>query len=130
MADYTLSAKITGDSSGFEKAFSTAQKTLDNFEAKTMAISSKISNVGKSITSVGDKLTKNITVPAGAAASALTGITAVEPLDVHALGAYIVEAVTTQGRQQSEALESGISNMKMTLNQREMGRFFVLKAEG
>lgn len=78
MADYTLSAKITGDSSGFEKAFSTAQKTLDNFEAKTMAISSKISNVGKSITSVGDKLTKNITVPASAAASALTGITAVK----------------------------------------------------
>ena len=27
MADYTLSAKITGDSTGFEKAFSTAQKT-------------------------------------------------------------------------------------------------------
>lgn len=31
MADYTLSAKITGDSSGFEKAFSTAQKAVNNF---------------------------------------------------------------------------------------------------
>ena len=34
MADYTLSAKITGDSSGFEKAFSTAQKTVDNLQKK------------------------------------------------------------------------------------------------
>lgn len=34
MADYTLSAKITGDSSGFEKAFSTAQKSVDNLEKK------------------------------------------------------------------------------------------------
>lgn len=32
MADYTLSAKITGDSSGFEKAFSTAQKAAENFD--------------------------------------------------------------------------------------------------
>lgn len=34
MADYTLSAKITGDSTGFEKAFSTAQKTADEFGKK------------------------------------------------------------------------------------------------
>ena len=31
MADYTLSAKITGDSSGFSKACTNAQKTLANF---------------------------------------------------------------------------------------------------
>lgn len=34
MADFTLSAKITGDSSGFEKAFSTAQKAVDNLQKK------------------------------------------------------------------------------------------------
>ena len=34
MADYTLSAKITGDSRGFEKAFSTAQEAADSFAKK------------------------------------------------------------------------------------------------
>lgn len=34
MADYTLSAKITGDSSGFSKALSTAQKAADNLQKK------------------------------------------------------------------------------------------------
>lgn len=32
MADYTLSAKITGDSTEFEKAFSTAQKATESFD--------------------------------------------------------------------------------------------------
>ena len=30
MPDYTLSAKITGDSSGFEKAFAKAQKAAED----------------------------------------------------------------------------------------------------
>ena len=68
MADYTLSAKITGDSSGFEKAFSTAQKAAENFE-KTFK------DVGKKISSVGDSLTSKITKPALAAGTALAGIT-------------------------------------------------------
>ena len=32
MADYTLSAKIIGESSEFEKAFSAAQKAAENFD--------------------------------------------------------------------------------------------------
>ena len=68
MADYTLSAKITGDSSGFEKAFSTAQKTVDSF-------SQKFDSIGKKISSVGDSLTSKITKPALAAGTALAGIT-------------------------------------------------------
>ena len=49
MADYTLSAKITGDSTEFEKAFSTAQKTVDSFEAKMAATSQKIKDIGGSM---------------------------------------------------------------------------------
>lgn len=68
MADYVLSAKITGDSSGFEKAFSTAQKTVDSF-------SQKFDSIGKKISSVGDSLTNKITKPALVAGTALAGIT-------------------------------------------------------
>lgn len=68
MADYTLSAKITGDSSGFEKAFSTAQKAVNSFSAK-------FDSIGKKISSVGDSLTSKITKPALAAGTALAGIT-------------------------------------------------------
>lgn len=71
MPDYTLSAKITGDSSGFEKAFATAQKTIDGFSAK-------FAGIGKKISSVGDSLTSKITKPALAATSALAGITLVK----------------------------------------------------
>lgn len=68
MADYVLSAKITGDSSGFEKAFSTAQKSVDSF-------SKKFDSIGKKISSVGDSLISKITKPALAAGTALAGIT-------------------------------------------------------
>lgn len=68
MADYTLSAKITGDSSGFEKAFSTAQKAVNSF-------SEKFDSIGKKISSVGNSLTSKITKPALAAGTALAGIT-------------------------------------------------------
>lgn len=68
VADFILSAKITGDSSGFEKAFSTAQKTIDSF-------SQKFDSIGKKISSVGDSLTNKITKPALAAGTALAGIT-------------------------------------------------------
>lgn len=68
MADYTLSAKITGDSSGFSKALSTAQKAVDNF-------ASKFDSIGKKISSVGDSLISKITKPALTAGTALAGIT-------------------------------------------------------
>ena len=35
MADYTLSAKITGDGSSFQKAFQNATRTLNDLSEKT-----------------------------------------------------------------------------------------------
>ena len=94
MADYTLSAKVSGDVSSLTKSFAEAQKSaqdlqksldsLDkgagfkNLGASIDGVSSKISSVGKSISSlgdemssVGDKLTASLTAPAVAG---LTGI--------------------------------------------------------
>lgn len=78
MADFTLSAKVTGDSTGFEKAFSTAQKTLDSFQSKVQNITKKLDRVGSAFTDVGDKLTSRITKPAVTATSALAGLTLVK----------------------------------------------------
>lgn len=63
MADYTLSAKITGDSSGFEKAFSTAQKAADRFETRMKSVSSKLDNIGSSLSGFGAKLSLGISTP-------------------------------------------------------------------
>ncbi|RDW17050.1 hypothetical protein CWR48_15735 [Oceanobacillus arenosus] len=78
MADYTLSAKITGDASGFTKAFGAAEEKLKGLSDKVKGIGKNISGFGSSLSSVGDKLTSGITTPAVAAASALTGITLVK----------------------------------------------------
>lgn len=43
--------------------------------------------------------------------------------DYSALGDYIVAAVMAQGKQQADALEKGISGMRMTVGGREAGRF-------
>lgn len=63
MADYTLSAKITGDSTGFEKAFSTAQKTVDSFKARMDATSQKIKDIGGSMAKSGAKWSLAVTTP-------------------------------------------------------------------
>ena len=68
MADYTLSAKITGDASSFQKAVSSAEKAASSFEKR-------FESMGKSITSIGDRLSKYITLPAVGAATALAGVT-------------------------------------------------------
>ena len=68
MPDYTLSAKITGDSSGFSKAISTAQASLESF-------ANRFDKVGSKISSIGDSLTSKITKPALVAGTALAGIT-------------------------------------------------------
>ena len=48
---------------------------------------------------------------------------AAEPLDVYALGAYIVEAVTAQGAQIAGGLEKGVSQIRMVPNDRNMARY-------
>lgn len=71
MADYTLSAKITGDSSGFEKAFSTAQKAADRFETRMKSISSKLDSIGSSLSGFGAKLSLGISTPIALAAKSM-----------------------------------------------------------
>lgn len=71
MAEQTLKVKLTGDASDLQKALSTAQRAVTNFE-------SKVGSIGKSVSNVGSKLTKHITTPAVTATSALVGITLVK----------------------------------------------------
>lgn len=68
MPDYTLSAKITGDSSGFEKAFSSAQKAAKNFEKVMDTVGKKVSDIGQKMQNAGAKLTGVTTAFAGVAA--------------------------------------------------------------
>ena len=63
MADYTLSAKITGDSSGFDKAIQSAEKFASSFEKKMENISNKAKSIGDKISGIGTKLTVGVTTP-------------------------------------------------------------------
>jgi tape measure domain-containing protein len=74
MADYTLSAKITGDASGFKGMIASAQAGLDGLKSKVAEAGSKMESIGKSMSSVGDSLTNKITKPATVAAGALAGL--------------------------------------------------------
>ena len=71
MSDTTLSVKLTGDSSGLDRAIKNANKAIKSF-------SSTFDSIGKKISSVGSTLTDKITKPALAATSALSGITLVK----------------------------------------------------
>lgn len=64
--------------------------------------------------SVNDFAVSNFSMPTGAYM-----VTA----DYSALGDYIIAAVAAQGRQQAEALEKGISSMRMVSDGRETARF-------
>lgn len=75
MADYVLSAKITGDPSDFEDAFKKAEKTATSFSTKMKNIGGKFQSTGKSITKFGNSLTSHITKPALIAGTALAGVT-------------------------------------------------------
>ncbi|MEI5994821.1 phage tail protein [Candidatus Enterococcus mansonii] len=81
MADYTLSAKITGDSSGFKGAISEAKSSIESLQSKIADAGSKMQSIGKSISGVGSTLTSKITKPAMVATSALAGITLVKGFD-------------------------------------------------
>lgn len=68
MPDFTLSAKITGDASGFESAVKNAEKSASGFEKTMNTLSRKMSSVGKAIQSAGEKITKVTGAFAGIAA--------------------------------------------------------------
>lgn len=63
MADYTISAKITGDSSGFDKAIQSAEKTASSFEKRMESISSKAKSIGDKLSGIGTALTVGVTTP-------------------------------------------------------------------
>ena len=63
MADYTLSAKITGDSSGFDKAIQSAEKAASSFEKKMESISSKAKSIGDKLSGMGKTLSLGVTTP-------------------------------------------------------------------
>jgi len=78
MADYTLTAKLTADPSGFRAGFQKAQESLANLQSRLNQTGKRFQSIGKSISDFGNKLTRNITLPAVGAASALTSITLVK----------------------------------------------------
>ena len=63
MADYKLSASITGDSSGFTKALDQASAKLNGLSNKVSGVGSNIAKAGMKITAIGAGLTAGITVP-------------------------------------------------------------------
>lgn len=61
MADYTLSAKITGESSGFEKAFSAAQKAAENFDKNvSQSMKGASQQIGKSLSEIAAESGKTV----------------------------------------------------------------------
>ena len=72
MADYTLSAKIVGDSSGLEKAFANSSKSFENFQKKLESIGSGLKTAGDKMQQVG----KTITTATTAAGIAIGGFVA------------------------------------------------------
>lgn len=72
MPDYTLSAKITGDASSYEKAIKSADSATESFSSK--------------VSSVGSKVAGGLRTGLGAAATAIAGVSA-------ALGAGVVAGV-------------------------------------
>jgi phage-related protein len=94
MADYTLSAKVSGDVSSLTKSFAEAQKSaqdlqksldsldkgagfknlgsgIDGVSSKITSLGEGISNLGDKMSSIGDTLTTSLTAPAVAG---ITGI--------------------------------------------------------
>lgn len=71
MSDYTLSAKITGDSSGFDKAIQSAEKTASSFEKRMESISSKAKSIGDKLSGIGTALTVGVTTPLAVAGKSM-----------------------------------------------------------
>lgn len=68
MGDYTLSVKITGDATGFDRAIKDAEKSAGNFQKTIGDMGKKLSSAGKSLQSAGKKITMATTAFAGIAA--------------------------------------------------------------
>lgn len=63
MADYTLSAKLTGDASSFTSAMDNAKSKMDGLSNNVKDFGGKITSVSKSMTAFGGKMTAFATTP-------------------------------------------------------------------
>ncbi len=63
MSDYTLSAKVTGDASGFSKEMDAAHAKLEATKTKFEALGTKLGDIGKSMQTNGAKLSAALTLP-------------------------------------------------------------------
>ena len=70
MADYTLSAKITGDASKFQKAMQQAETSMQKLNQKFGSFGGALETLGGKMTSAGTKITA-LEAAAGGAAVAL-----------------------------------------------------------
>ena len=67
MADYTLSAKITGDASKFQKAMQQAEASMQKLNQKFGSFGGALETLGGKMTSAGTKITALETAAGGAA---------------------------------------------------------------
>ena len=70
MPDYTLSAKITGDSSGYQKAINEADKSTEQFQKNTSSLGSKLAGGLKTGLSVSAKAIASVSGALGTASVA------------------------------------------------------------
>lgn len=71
MSDYTLSAKITGDASGFSSAMDQAQAKINQTSGKLAEFGNKMKNVGGVMQGAGAKMSVGLTLPIALAGKAM-----------------------------------------------------------
>lgn len=116
MAEIVLSAKITGDSSGFEKAFSTAQKATESFEKNvSKSFQNAGQQTGKSLKEIAEESGKTVNqikseVMQAAAAYRQAGMTQSEAMkQAYADIGYAAESSSTK---QTGAIDKVISKLE------------------
>lgn len=63
MADYTINAKVTADTSNFTKNMEKAETSTKNFDTNLSNLSTKLDKIGGKFKSIGTKMTIGLTAP-------------------------------------------------------------------
>ncbi len=109
MADYTLSAKITADITGFSKSLKTAQGKLSAFSKSVENIGGSLKNIGGMLENAGTKIATLETASVGVAAA--LGIKATQAA-VDFEGAFAGVKKTVEGTdEQFAAIKGGILDL-------------------